>query len=125
MLLGEQILPHDTVRICEGWATACSIYEAVGAPVVCAFNADNLVNVSILLRRKYVFSSFQICADNDIHLKENIGLKYGREAAKLIGASLHYPIFSEGISGKLTDFNDLFCHAGIEEVERQIIIVRP
>lgn len=114
-----------SIRICEGYATGCSIYEAIGGPVVCAINASNLVNVAVQLRAKFVNAKLKICADNDQWGKENVGLKYGKEALMRTGATLHYPDFSGvDISTQPTDFNDLMCLTNIEAVENQLILIR-
>lgn len=127
MFLAEKIFADSTISICEGWATACSIYETIGDPVICAFNADNLLNVALSLRRKYIHARIKICADNDQWGKKNIGLTIGREAARLTGGTFHYPVFNLEklkIGQKPTDFNDLFSMEGIEEVEHQLSIIR-
>jgi putative DNA primase/helicase len=113
------------IRICEGYATGCTIYEAIGSPVICAINANNLVATTILLRRKFVKATIRICADNDQWIKDNVGLKYAREAIKLTGASLTYPTFDHlKYEEKPTDFNDLMCLNGIEDVERQLMLIK-
>lgn len=113
------------IHICEGWATGCSIYEAMGSPVICSLSASNLINVAIELRTKYPLSKLKICADNDFSNKENIGVINGRKAALLTGGTLHFPIFDAfKYNEKPSDFNDLFCLAGIEEVENQLCTTR-
>lgn len=67
----------------------------------------------------------RICADDDRWGKENIGMKVAVNASKLHAATLSWPDFSKlDISDKPTDFNDLMCLAGIEEVENQLILIR-
>lgn len=115
----------EIIRICEGYATGCSIYEAMGFPVICALGASNLLSVALSLRTKYPLANIQICADNDQWNKENVGINLAMQTAALTGASLHYPTFENlNVSTKPTDFNDLMCLAGIEEVERQLLISR-
>ena len=36
---------EEKILVCEGWATAVSLYLATGYTVVCAFNAGNLGEV--------------------------------------------------------------------------------
>lgn len=121
-------LPKDyagLIRICEGYATGCSIYESVGAPVICALSASNLVHVALLFRQRYVYARLHICADNDYLTKENAGLTFGRKAAELTGSTLSYPLFKESdLEKKPSDFNDLFCLYGIEETEKQLFTIR-
>ncbi len=121
-------LPKDyrgVIRVCEGYATGCSIYESIGGPVVCALSASNLESIAIQLRTKYVLSQIKICGDNDYCNKQNIGLHHARRAAIFVGGTLHYPIFEESHApNKPSDFNDLFCLKGIEETEKQLLITR-
>ena len=125
MYLSEEIRPNDIIRICEGYATSCSVYETVGPPVVCAFNADNLINVARELRIKYPLNQIHICGDNDQFKKENSGLKFALAAAKNCDGKVFIPNFKDfDVSGKPTDWNDLFCLAGIEEVERQLLNIK-
>lgn len=113
------------IWLCEGYATGCTIYQAMGAPVVCAMSASNLPGVALALKREFVFSQIKICADNDQFTKENIGLKEAENAAKLTNSNIYYPVFSYiNVQTKPTDFNDLFCLNGIEEVQKQLGIRR-
>lgn len=115
MFLGETIKRNiDIIWICEGWATGCSIYEAVGQHVVCSMGASNLEAVTYSFRIKYPNNKIIVCADNDKHLTHNTGLETAIIAARNGGAILKVP----SISG---DFNDLFCSYGIEEVENQLL----
>jgi phage/plasmid primase-like uncharacterized protein len=118
------ILPVDysgVIRLCEGWATGCTIAQLTKQPVVCALNAYNIVRVALDLKRKYIHAHIKICSDNDSAKKKNVGLKYATDAAKAIGASLHYPIFE---NNKGTDFNDLFILSGEEATRRQLTLIR-
>lgn len=121
LILGEKIEETDVIRICEGYATGCSIYEAVGAVVVVTFGASNLEEVATSIRIKYPRNKIVICADNDSHLKNNIGYHTGLYVAKKVNALLVFPLFDEKYhSLKLSDFNDLMSIGGVEEVEKQI-----
>lgn len=112
----------DFIYICEGYSTGCSIYEAIGAPVICAVNAYNLIKVTELLNKQYPLATLVICADNDEWTKDNPGIKYAIDAMRLTGAIMRRPVFTQfDMSGKPTDFNDLLCLAGIEEVENQLM----
>lgn len=94
----------DTLCICEGYATAASIYEATGYAVAVAFNCGNLLAVSQVLRRKYPDTELVLCADNDTQTDGNPGLTKAREAAAAVGALLAVPPCHG-------DFNDLL-HGG-------------
>ena len=53
------------IVICEGVATGASIRQALGWPVIVAFNASNLIPVAEEFRRKYPNAQIIIAADND------------------------------------------------------------
>lgn len=93
--------PTDTLCICEGYATAASIYKATGSPVAVAFDAGNLEPVALALRAKFPEIEITLCADNDADSPVNVGLNKARDAAMAVGALLAIP----PITG---DFNDLY-----------------
>jgi hypothetical protein len=51
----------DTFCICEGYATAATIYDATGFPTVSACYAGNLENVAPLLRNRHPNATIYIC----------------------------------------------------------------
>ncbi|MEG1678675.1 MAG: DUF5906 domain-containing protein [Stenotrophomonas sp.] len=53
----------------EGYATAATLHEASGKPVVVCFNAGNLPPVVAALRGLYPDARFVVCGDDDRHLK--------------------------------------------------------
>jgi putative DNA primase/helicase len=61
-LLGE---PGDQIVIAEGFATAASIHEATGLPVVIAFDCGNLVPVAKAIRGSLPLARIVIAADDD------------------------------------------------------------
>lgn len=82
--LGESAQPPEAIILTEGWATACSIMQASGAPmVVVAFSAGNLLPVAESLRSEYPNTKIVIAADNDCHyhtaLKREISDRFGIE----------------------------------------------
>lgn len=125
MIWLSEPLPKDykgMIRICEGYSTGCSIYEAIGSPVICAINAYNLVCVSQSLKKHFPLATLIICADNDAWSRDNPGIKYAVEAMKLTGAIMRRPSFTGfDVSERPTDFNDLLCLGGIEIVENQLL----
>lgn len=114
LFLNPETLPHHTVRICEGYATGCSIYECMGETVVIAFSSGNLARVAKALREKYPQNTIEILADNDFNHPENPGLNNALHAAEITRAKIIYP-------ENLKDWNDVFCAYGFEEVENQIL----
>lgn len=126
----------DTARgivIAEGFATAASIRQATGKPVIVAFDAGNMVTVSETLAKNLPPDiPVTIAVDNDA---SGTGLAKARQAAALFGdrAKAVQPEFTmtqiqqyqreNGLDGqgrpKLpSDFNDLHKLAGIEAVRQ-------
>ncbi|MGN6259612.1 MAG: AAA family ATPase [Ralstonia sp.] len=110
--LGGKPGPSVPLLICEGWATACSLYEATRYPVAAAMNAGNLLAVAQALRAKLPDAQMIVCADDDIETAGNPGLTKAREAAKAIGALLALPDFGPERPDGATDFNDLAVACG-------------
>ncbi len=99
--------PRDrTIYIAEGYATAATIHELTGHAVAVAFYAGNLVDVALIIRKKYPDWQLYIAADNDRFTEGNPGLTKARKAALLTGAGLLIPTFTDDEKG--SDFNDRF-----------------
>ncbi|RLB40403.1 MAG: hypothetical protein DRH12_10075 [Deltaproteobacteria bacterium] len=107
----------EPLYICEGYATAASIYEAIEGQgtIIVAFNAGNTEPVAKVIREANPSAKIIICADDDASTPGNPGLTKATEAAKAIGALLAVPKF-HNTSTKLTDFNDLHQLEGLEAV---------
>jgi phage/plasmid primase-like uncharacterized protein len=120
-LIGEIDESTTKILVAEGFATAATLHEATGWPVVVAFNADNLLKVAPWLHKLHSGALIVICADDDRWKPEkgNPGLTKGREAASAIGAVLAVPD-TTGIEGTPTDFNDVYIARGLDEVRLQI-----
>lgn len=114
------------IVIAEGYATAATIHEATGYPVVVAFDSGNLELVARAVRDKFPSREIVIAADNDHANKNgNVGVEKAAAAAAAVGAVVAIPEFSdmEKTAG-LTDFNDLGGSRGPEAVKRGIESVR-
>ena len=111
-LLGE---PGDDLVIAEGFATAASIREATGLPVVIAFDAGNLKPVAKSIRAWLPLARIVIAADDDHATDGNPGLTKAQAAAELIGGNVAVPVFLDG-EERGTDFNDLAALRGHEPV---------
>jgi len=99
----------EKLYVCEGWATAATIHQETGHPVVAAMTANNLLPVCLLWKTK-VDPSVEIivAADNDHSTKGNPGLTKAHEAAETIVATLVVPpVPCQRAHCKCTDFNDL------------------
>lgn len=126
--------PGPIFLIAEGYATAATIHEATGLPVVVAFAAGNLLPVAQALRAHYRNARFLFCADDDwlgkcrnldcqkltptaddtcMHCGadasklKNAGVEFAAAAALAVGGASMVPIFDDRGMRKLTDFNDL------------------
>ncbi|WP_052507095.1 DUF3987 domain-containing protein [Desulfonatronovibrio magnus] len=108
------------VFICEGFATAASVWEAMNGKhtVLAAFNAGNLQPVAEAVRSKSPDREIVICSDNDHKTDGNPGMAYARKTALAVNAKLTWPEFDSGDFG--TDFNDLATSKGLEAVSLRI-----
>jgi len=113
-------VPDDTLILCEGYATAMSVYEATGEPVAACFNSGNLIEVAKELSAKYPNAKIIVAGDDDHKLEKNIGRVKAIEAAKHIGGSTVFPMFDICYEEGCNDFNDLHNLCGLDEVKRQI-----
>ncbi len=120
-LLSEEAKDVSKALVCEGFATGASLHEATKLPVVVAFDAGNLEEVSKALAEKYKGIEITVCADNDQYKDNNIGLECAKKAALAVGGKLAVPQFTkEEQARKLTDFNDLHKAQGLDAVTRQV-----
>lgn len=105
----------ECIYICEGYATGCSLYEYTGQAVAVAFNASNLYEVALEIRRAFPDTKIIIAADNDVETAIRTGINPGIEsavkAAAPIDAQVIFPSFLGAIDG--TDFNDYLTQGGI------------
>lgn len=139
--------PSPILLMCEGYATAATLFEATGYPVAVAFDANNLLPVGENLRKRYASAKILICADDDYlqrckqcgkhanisipacshcgkpHENHNPGVHSAQTAALAIDGKVVKPTFPADRQGKkLTDFNDLeqFPQGGRALVAQQI-----
>lgn len=115
----------ESVVICEGFATAASIYQSTGKTTLCAFSASNLFNVTELIRKNFPQTSILIAGDDDRFTESgNAGRIKATEAAEKFAASVVFPQF-KNLDSKPTDFNDLYVLEGAETVSSQISTQEP
>lgn len=86
--------PADTLCICEGYATAASIFEATGHATAVAFNAGNLLPVTRRLWIKFPKIRIVVCADDDHATPGNPGLTEAYRAARMVGGLVARPDFT-------------------------------
>lgn len=96
------------VLLAEGYATAATLFEATGLPVVVAFDANNLLPVAEEIARRYKRTRILVCGDDDYLSEGNPGRTAAQAAAIAVDGAFMVPAFTEDRAGrKLTDFNDL------------------
>jgi len=118
------------IGICEGFATSSTCAEALeslGVPVVCAFDASNLMAVGAAIHSKHPTAKILLLADNDRHLVakgiENKGLEAAKAASNALSPISTWlaPDFANLEPVKeLSDWNDLARELGIDKVREQI-----
>ena len=94
----------DVVLIAEGYATAATLAEHTGLPVVVAFDAGNLKPVAEAIRKAHKHARILICADDDYLTEKetgtNPGCKAAKEAANAVDGGWVKPIFTVDRQGK-------------------------
>lgn len=101
----------NTVYLGEGYATASSVHQATGLPVVIAFDAGNLKPVAEAIRSKYPSTQIVVCGDNDV---SETGQKNARDAAQAVNG---VPVIPEATGD---DWNDVHQRDGLEVVRRSV-----
>lgn len=121
----ENVTTPSVVHICEGIATAITVCTCIGGCVVAAMDCGNILSVCKAFREKYPQIHIVICADNDeVKKGRNIGVQKALQASQLFNAEVKVPVLPEVFSkkkDKFSDFNDLYCIAGLEEATRQLL----
>lgn len=135
ILLSTGTCDWSQIFICEGYATGCTILEAMDSPVYVTFNANNLKLVADMLRSENKTVRIIIAADNDQFPSENwpikrpwinTGVTKGKEAAGLVAGYCIYPEFDEtDFPFKPTDWNDYACIYGLESVKNHLSRLNP
>ena len=136
-VVGDAAKTENGIVIAEGYATAASIHQATGKPVLVAFNAGNMVTVSERLAKTLPPNvPVTIAVDNDA---SQTGIKKAAEAAAHFGdrARAIQPEFtmtqiqqyqrekgldSDGNPQLPSDFNDLHHLAGIDAVKSALAV---
>ena len=112
--------------LAEGYATAASLHEATGLPVVVCFDSGNLVHVARELRQAWPALRFLVCGDDDRATeakgRTNAGKVKAQAAADAAGAALGLAavVLPQGLPDDASDFNDLAAHAGLPAVAEQV-----
>jgi putative DNA primase/helicase len=121
LVVGGSIQKGQPILYAEGYATARSLNEATGHPVVMTIDAGNMLTVSAILHREFPDNPHLFLADFD-HTKDvNKGLDTANMAAERVGGVVVHPDFTDAEKALgLTDFNDLHKSRGLDAVRSQV-----
>ncbi|EFN2770955.1 hypothetical protein HKW11_001985, partial [Campylobacter coli] len=112
--------------ICEGFATAATIYKALNKPVIMGVDAGNLSKIVETLKNKFENTPITLIADNDKkrELKglSNVGVETAKEIQQRFSdIKVIIPKISDQEAGQgVSDFNDIFLNKGLDEVKKQL-----
>ena len=131
---GYDLGSYPALVVCEGYATAMSVSQALQQPVVIAFDAGNLGPVCAALHAKYPRVPILIAGDDDAHREKKGDINPGRSKALKVQEELPdivhcvFPIFASDEAGtkEFTDFNDLASKSklGFAAMKEQLIAAR-
>lgn len=105
------LLAPRAIYIVEGVATAATLHEDSGQPVVAAMSAGNLLSVGRALSSRFPEARLIIGGDDDRQReadgKPNTGKRAAIQAAAALGCGYVLPAWPPGAPLHLSDFNDL------------------
>lgn len=126
-VVGGELSPQLPILYAEGYATAASLHQATGIPVVMTVDAGNMVTVSRNLKALYPDTAHIILGEDDFTKTDNKGLNKAREAAAAIDGTYIIPQFTEieraqafSGTGSFSDFNDIHSSRGLDAVRDQL-----
>ena len=105
-LCGNYIPDTGTLYITEGMATAATIAETLGVPVVAAMSAGNLLAVAQAIRAQRPRLALILAADNDHRTPGNPGLTKAAAAACAVQGALTWPTTCSMSDCTCTDYSD-------------------
>lgn len=117
LLRTKEGIDPETIGICEGVATALSLFYCKKIPVVAAFSAKNLKAVGKAIRYRYPNAKIIFLADRD---PTGVGELAAKDAARALGegSTIKMPTFDRdtierfrrlcGEQNTPTDYNDLY-----------------
>jgi len=110
----------DKIYVVEGYATAVSVHMATGCAVYCAFMWSNLYEVVNIAQKYHPEAAIVIAGDDDAFIDKNVGRNKANEVCSTLPAvTAKFPKFSNTDS-KPTDWNDLHCLEGLDQVKEQL-----
>ena len=104
------------VLYAEGYATAKSLHDASGLPVVMTIDAGNMRKIAEEFGKRFADSPHFFMSDLDHTKKDNKGLAMSVEAAERVPKGISViPVFTEAeIKAEYSDFNDIQQSRGLE-----------
>lgn len=115
---------EESVFLCEGYATAASIFMATGRTTIMAFDAPNLLPVTSALLKKFPLLRITIAADNDIwkpHIG-NVGLREAERCREYHDVSIKIPIFDcRHNDFEPKDWNDMHILEGLKVTKEMLL----
>lgn len=111
------VLTASYLYVCEGIATAATIYELTGIPTVSCFSATNLPNVVQKIKNDLAGKHVVIACDVD---KKGAGYDFAVKAKRKFGNALILKPDFGTKNTTLSDFNDLYLSDGRDETIKQL-----
>ena len=116
------------IYVCEGYATAASVFMATDVTAIVAFDSGNIEPVINAIKQRYPHLEIVIAGDNDRWKEHNSGMEAAEKATLMYGIKFYLPEFRNEVLEDLkaageklpTDFNDLHLLQGIDEVKSQL-----
>jgi putative DNA primase/helicase len=108
---GGKLSECSELDLCEGVATAASVFAERGKLTVSAFDCGNLLPVAQALIQAYPHLAITLIADNDRKTDGNPGVTTAKavRSAMPFNVSIFIPNFPSNAPIELSDFNDLMC----------------
>lgn len=106
------------IYITEGYVTGASVHRAILGAVIVSFHAGNLLKVIDEIKKCYPSCLLIIAGDDDRWKEKNVGRDKAQEAADKFGCRVVFPKFIN-LDLKPTDWNDLQCLEGLDQVRFQ------
>ena len=112
--------PDSPILLCEGFATAATIFYVTGHITVAAMTAGNLLPVALALKEKFPKRKIIILADNDRDNNPNTGITKAQEAVKSLNLAGYIPPTFEAHEVG-SDWNDYYSIHGFGETYKLLL----
>ena len=116
----------EYVFVAEGFATAASVWMAIGGEnkaAACIWDTSNIYQGIVSIRRANPNCKIVICADRDIHEKpqyHKIGERKAYAASKKLSNCIFRVVKFDSDNDSWSDFNDLHCFDSLNAVKKQL-----